>query len=136
MKAICRNCHFLSKEIRDENSDNFYCAAASITEREQAKSNNIDFIPDHFILKCYRGVWDEGVNPSKDKRLQIVNNTDRNKKCFFWPYDSAMLFESAKELQKIATEHEQLKRTNFYTQLGLMIAAIGLILNAITAMLF
>jgi hypothetical protein len=135
MRKICRNCHFLSKERREENSKNIYCFSASNAEREQAKNNDIDFISDNYILKCYRGVWDEGVDPGKEKRLQIVNDVNRNKKCFFWPYNSAMLFDSAKELQKISTDHEQLKRTNFYTQMGLMFAAIGLILNAIPAIL-
>lgn len=135
MKQICRNCHFLSKEIREDNTGRVLSFSVTASEREQAQHGNIDFIGDHYCLKCHHGVWDEGVSPGKENRLKIVNETKGKRECFFWPYNSAMLFQAAEELQKREQENEQLKRSNLYTRIGLWIAAIGLILSAFVSLL-
>lgn len=135
MKQICRNCHFLAKEIREDNTGRFLSFSVSASERKKAENGNIGFIPDHYSLKCHHGVWDEGVSPVKENRLIIVTETKRKKKCFFWPYNPALLFKAAEELQKRDYENEQLKRSNLYTRIGLWIAAIGLVFGAFVSLL-
>ena len=135
MKHVCRNCHFLSKEIREENTGRVLNFSVTADEREQVRNGNINFVKDHYCLKCYQGVWDEGVTPGKENRSKIVNDTNRKNKCFYWKYSPGTLFPAAVELQKRKAENEQLKRSNLYTRIGLWIAAIGLILSAITALI-
>ena len=130
MKQICRNCHFLCKENIDD-AGKVYKNLITEREREKVKKGEINFISDHYSLNCYLGVWDEGVIPGKQNRLNIVNGIKRNGECFFFPYNQKMLFKAAEELQKRKQENEQLKRSNLYTRIGLWIAAIGLLLTAI-----
>jgi len=79
MKQICRNCHFLSKEYRDENGG-VHIFSVSSKEREEAINGNIDFVGSQYSLNCYHGVWDEGVEPGKESLLRIVNETNRKRK--------------------------------------------------------
>jgi hypothetical protein len=44
-----------------------------------------------------------------------------------------MLFDAARELQKRDQENRELKRSYFYTQIGLFIAAAGLFIDACVA---
>jgi len=46
-----------------------------------------------------------------------------------------MLFDAARELQKRADETRQLRRSNFYTRIGLWVAAGALAINALVAYL-
>ena len=124
----------MSKVYRDE-AGGVHTFSVSSQEREDVKNENIDFVGSHYCLNCYHGVWDEGVTPGKENRLRIINEIDREKKCFFWPYNSGMLFKAAIELQKREQENEQLKQSNLYTRIGLWIAAIGLIFNAIVSLI-
>lgn len=118
MKHICRNCHFLSKEHRDQGGG-IHIFSVSSKERDQAINGNIDFVSSHYSLNCHHGIWDEGVAPGKENRLRIVNKINRKGKCFFWPYNPAMLFKAAVELQKREQENEQMKRSNLYTRIRL-----------------
>jgi len=100
MKYICKNCHFLAKEYREENTNRFLIFSLSKEERKKAGQGDIDFVTDRYSLKCHMGVWDEMVDPGKEQRLYRVNEVSRRNKCFFFPHDTGMLFEAAKELQK------------------------------------
>ena len=88
-------------------------------------------MPEYYSLKCYMGVWDEGVPGSPKDRNSKVNLVDRKSECFFFPYNPAMLFDAARELQKRSSENEQLKKSNFYTRIGLWIAAGALVVSAL-----
>jgi len=131
MKKICRNCHFLAKEFIEENTGRSLTFSVSTEERKKAENGVINFVRERYCLKCHLGVWDEGVDPGKENRLSIVNEINRKGKCFFFPYDPGMLFKAAEELQRRQRENEQLKRSNLYTQIGLFIVALSLIINAI-----
>jgi hypothetical protein len=130
-KLICRDCIFLAKDIREDNNGRVLTFSVKKDEREKAKEGDVNFVKDYCCLKCHMGVWDEGVSPGKDQRLNRVNEINRRNKCFFFPYHSDMLFDAAKELQKREQENKQLKRSNLYTQIGLGISAIALVANAI-----
>jgi hypothetical protein len=124
MKNTCKHCHFLSKENRP---DSF---SLSKVDRE-----DLGKIPTHYSLKCWMGVWDEGVAPHAISREETISNVNRKHMCFFWPHSPNMLFKAAEVLQKRGAEYEQMKRSNLYTRIGLWVAAIGLLFGAIAKLL-
>ena len=115
MKEICRNCHFLAKESRGGSGD-VHSSSVSATERVAVKAGEADFLKSYYSLKCQMGVWDEGVAPGKEDRLERINITNREDKCFFFPNDPGMMFSAAIELQKRAQENRQLKKSSMYTR--------------------
>lgn len=133
MKAICRNCHFLAKECRLENTGRSLSFSLNESERNLVQSDPVHVVKDHYSLKCHLGVWDEGVSQPSGGRDVTLNKTPRKDGCFFFPYHSAMLFDAARELQKRKEENRQLKRSNMYTRIGLWIAACALVATAIIA---
>lgn len=131
MKAICRNCHFLAKEHREENTGRALSFALSAPERELVRSDADNAVKDYCSLKCQLGVWDEGVSKPSGGRHVTLNKLPRRNGCFFFPYHPAMLFDAAKELQERQEENRQLKKSNMYTRIGLWIAAGALAADAI-----
>ena len=131
MKAICRNCHFLSKEYREANTGRTLAFALTEVEREKLAEGLEQELFKHYSLACHMGVWDEGVINDKTDRNSTINLKVRESSCFFFPYHPAMLFDAAKELQKRHDENRQLKNSNFYTRVALYIAAAALAFDAI-----
>ena len=131
MKPICRNCHFLAKEYREENTGRPLSFSLDGSERSLVQSDPAHAVKDYYSLKCHIGVWDEGVSQPPGGRDVTLNKTPRKHDCFFFPYHSAMLFDAAKELQKRQEENRQLKRSNMYTRIGLWIAAGALVADAV-----
>jgi len=125
MKQVCQSCHFLSKEVREENTGRALCFSLSQSDR-----SDVEGVADHYSLKCWMDVWDEGVAPHPVSRTDTIAGTHREGRCFFFPYRSNMLFPAAREMQKRQEEHQQMKRSNLYTRIGLYIAAIALIFDA------
>lgn len=135
MQPICRNCHFLSKEYREENTGRPLVFSVNAQEREKAAVAPQKMVAAHYSLNCHMGVWDEGVSGSVQERNSTVNLVPRDSGCFFFPYHPAMLFDAARELQKRADENKQMKRSNLYTRIGLWVAAGALAVNALVAYL-
>ena len=131
MKPICRNCHFLSKEYREANTDRALVFSLTQIEREKVAQAPDEDIFKHHSLNCHMGVWDEGVMGGTTDRNSVINLTSRDSNCFFFPYNPAMLFNAAKELQKRQDENRQLKNSNSYTRAGLWLAAGALAVNAL-----
>ena len=129
MKAVCRNCHFLAKEYREENTGRTLSFSFTQQERNKAEKEPEEIVPNYYSLNCYMGVWDEGVG-GKPERNVLINLTPRTS-CFFFPHHPAMLYDSAKELQKRQSENEQLKKSNRYTRIALWVAAGALALDAL-----
>lgn len=113
MKKICRNCHFLSKEIPEPNTGRHLAFTLSQWERDDFKKGNFNKINDNFSLRCHIGVWDEGAASIKDKREAIINKINREDKCFFYPYMPGMLFNPAEILQKRSQENKELKKHTY-----------------------
>lgn len=124
MKHTCQHCHFLSKENRP---DSF-----SLTKADREK---LEKIPAYYSLKCWMGVWDEGVAPHSISREETISKANRKNMCFFWPYHPNMLFKAAETLQKRTAEYDNMKRSNLYTRIGLWVAAIGLLFGAVVKLL-
>lgn len=128
MKMYCRNCHFLAKVDRDE-SGAVYKNSLSPQERAKADTDSENIVPHFYTLNCYMGVWDEGIIGNSN-RNEIINENVR-KRCFFYPYTPGMMFDAAKELQKREQEFRAIRTSNFYTRIGLWIAAGALLLNSL-----
>jgi len=126
-RFICRNCHFLAKEIREESTGRPLIFSVSKEEREKARKGDANFVKNYYCLKCYMGVWDEGISPGKGQRLKRINEINRSNQCFFFPFHSDMMFKAAEELQKREQENKQLRRSNLYTRIGLWISALALL---------
>ena len=77
------------------------------------------------------GVWDEGVAGSPAERNEKINLINRKSSCFFFPYNSSMLFDAARELERRTAEYQQLRKSNFYTRIGLWIASGALAASAL-----
>lgn len=131
MKPICRHCHFLAKEYREENTGRVLKFSLTKPERENATLSPEEVVAAHYSLNCHMGVWDEGVSGSKQEKNSVINVTPRASSCFFFPYHPAMLFEAARELQKRADENRQMKKSNLYTRIGLWVAAGALAISAL-----
>jgi hypothetical protein len=135
MQTVCRNCHFLSKEHREENTGRVLTFSLNAQEREKAAKAPQEAIPPYYSLNCHLGVWDEGISGQTQERHSTINLVPRASGCFFFPYHPAMLFDAARELQKRADENQQMRRSNLYTRIGLWVAAGALAVNALVAYL-
>ena len=131
MKEICRNCHFLSKEYREANTGRVLVFNLTQIDREKIAQTPDEDMFEPYSLNCHMGVWDEGVMGGTKERDTMINLTSRASSCFFFPYNPAMLFNAAKELQKRQDENTQLKNSNSYTRAGLWIAAGALAVNTL-----
>ena len=135
MKKTCRGCHFLAKEYREEGTDRLLSFSLDAAARNGMKSDPANAVKQYFSLKCHFGVWDEGVAGSVQERDKVVNQMDRSNACFYFPYRTGMLFSAAETMQRRDAENTQLKRSHFYTRLGLWIAAGALLVNAVIAVI-
>jgi hypothetical protein len=135
MRKICRNCHFLAKETRDNNTGTPIVFSLTNQERKSLESSPDDAVPQHYALNCHMGVWDEGVSGTTKERDMIINRERRSTHCFFFRYHPAMLFAAAKELQRREADNEKIMRSNSYTRIGLFVAAGALCVNALVAYL-
>lgn len=130
----CVNCHFLTKETPRGDGQSL-CFSLRESDREEIVSEP-NSLPSYYLLKCAKGVWDEGVDQNlKSQRKSIIYKTNRKNFCFHFPVHEGMLFQAASELQKRQEEFEKYNNNNKYTRIGLYIAAIGLLANAIVALL-
>ncbi|NOX08061.1 MAG: hypothetical protein GXP22_00990 [Gammaproteobacteria bacterium] len=133
MMKNCLNCHFLCDSYREENSGCELKFSLKQELRESLKNNPVGYDRGWHTLQCHMGVWDEGVSPVAKGEDTILFSQDRGYSCFFIPYRKSMLFPAAIEIQKREEENRWLKRTSTYTVIGLWLAGIGLILNALVA---
>ena len=116
---------------REENSGRELKFSLKEELRESLKEDPVGYDRGWYTLQCHMGVWDEGVSPVATAEDAVHFSQERGYSCFFIPYRKSMLFPAAIEIQKRDEENRQLKRTNTYTVIGLWLAGIGLILNAI-----
>ena len=90
MKPICRHCHFLAKELLEENTGRVSVFSLSQQEREKAKTEPEEMVAAHYSLSCHMGVWDEGVSGSPKGRHFTVNVVNRASACFYFSHNTAM----------------------------------------------
>ena len=136
-KNTCRDCHFLAK-FRILGSGRIVWFSWTNEERDASWMINgdSDFFhvwgeSDGYKPECYKGVWQWENHPDHEERLRAEISRDRRDNCFYFKYKKGMTFRTAYQLFRIQNENHQLKRSYLYTQVGLWIAAVGLIANAI-----
>ena len=125
MHRTCKKCHFLTKDHREEDGT---VRSLSLSEKDR---EGLDALDQRYSLNCWMKVWDEGLFPHPVSRTATICETSRGDSCFFWSHQPNMLFAGAKELQMRDQEGRQVRRSNFYTRIGLWIAAGALFIDAI-----
>lgn len=131
MERTCINCHFFCKEHRPEHGEGAFKLSLNEEERKRFEADPVGFDRGWYALSCYMGVWDEGVSPVSATEDDVLFSQDRGHSCFFFPNRTSMLFPAAVEMQKREESNRQLKTSYKYTVIGLWIAGIGLVLNAL-----
>lgn len=122
-KVTCQTCHFLAKTAPAGDGHYTFCWSKQDLERLELKTR--------YAASCYMGVWDQGIDPSIDVKQEALRKRGR-RECFYFKRRKAMSFPAGKLLQKRAAASEDTNRSLRLTQIGLGIAAIGLLLSAIT----
>ena len=122
-KVTCQTCHFLAKTAPA--GDQHYTSSWSNQDLERLE------LKAHYAASCYMGVWDQGIDPSINVKQEVLRKRGL-RDCFYFKRREAMSFPAGKRLQKRAAATEDLNRSLRHTQIGLWIAAIGLLLSAIT----
>ncbi len=131
MKKVCTNCHFLGKQHKHQPHDEGVPFFLNDDERKSIQNGNVEFISEGYAIRCLKGVWDQRFYDKEISLSSVLNSKERNNKCFFYPYDEGLSFSAAEELQKRHQDHEQLRRSNRYTRIGLWVASGALMINAI-----
>ena len=130
MKPCCKNCHFLTKDRIGRNGEEWSFSWTT----EERKNLRLRIEEDH-RARCYKNVWNIGIDPTLNDRLKEVLLQDRKDDCFFLEEHPGMSFQAAYELFQIRNDNRQLKRSYRYTQIGLWIAAVGLVANVVVKLL-
>ena len=130
MKPCCKNCHFLAKDHIWPNGE-VRSGSWSTEERENLR---LAVEEDH-RARCYKNVWNTGIDPTLKDRLGEVLLKDRKDDCFFIEEHPGMSFQAAYELFRIRNDNRQLKRSYRLTQIGLWIAALALVANVVMKLL-
>lgn len=133
MKRNCLNCHFLCHSYREEGSGRELKFSLSQDIRNSLRSDPVGYERGWYTLQCHMGVWNEGASRIAEEEQRTLFSQEREFSCFFTPYRQSMLFPAAIELQKREESNRQLKRSHTYTVIGLWVAGLGLILNALVA---
>ncbi|EIV1855655.1 hypothetical protein ACWOGY_004258 [Vibrio vulnificus] len=127
MRKSCINCHFLSKEYVEDNTGRRLCFTIDEQDRNDIRKRKENTVKQYYTVECHKGVWCDSMG-----KEEFYNRVVKLKRpyCFFFPYQQDMMFAAADELQKREQERNELKRSNMYTRIGLILAAGGLFLNA------
>lgn len=129
MRHCCRNCHFLAR------TDYFDSGARhtntwSKEEREKGGLRRKELS----AASCRRGIWDTGVNPELNTRLEEVIDKNRKNRCFFVEYDEdGMLFDGALELFKARNERRDRKRNLYFGVAGISIGIVSIVMGLVVS---
>ena len=90
---------------------------------------------DHYSAECAKGIWSTRIDPHLNSSLNDLLFQDRKDRCFFIEAHKGMSFEAASELHRLRNDNRQLKQSYRYTQIGLWIAATGVVASVIMRVL-
>ena len=91
--------------------------------------------PRNAPAECAKGIWSTRIDPHLNSSLKEVLFQDRRDHCFFIEANKGMSFEAASELHRLRNDNRQLKQSYRYTQIGLWIAATGVVASVIMRVL-
>jgi len=94
-------------------------------ERESIRKQDYSFLGQS-ILACHFGVWNESSIADRERRPEVIVETNRKDFCFFWPYRPGMLLPAATILQEREVADRETSKDRSYTIIGLWIAALAL----------
>lgn len=129
MKHCCRNCHFLAREDVFEHGQRF----TNTWTKEERKKGQITR-PEELASapKCWRGIWDTGVDPGLNSILEEIIDRDReNDGCSFIEHSEGMLFQAALELHNRRIELHAKRDEDRRHRRNFLIATIGLFTSII-----
>ena len=130
MKHCCKNCHFLIKDHIWRNGE-----VRSFSWTTEERKNFRFRIEEDHRARCYKNVWNTGIDPTVQDRLKEVLLQDRKGDCFFLEEHPSMSFQAAYELFQIRNDNRQLKRSYRYTKIALWIAVASVIANVVMTLL-
>ena len=120
MRHCCRNCHFLAK-TNYLNSGGKHTDTWSKEEREKGELRH----KGRSAASCWHGIWDTGVNPELNARLEKVIDKKRKNRCFFVEFDEdGMLFEGAVKIYNARNEQRDRTRDFYYWLAGVVLTVI------------
>ena len=128
-EPCCRNCHFFTKVFMLQPELGAY--ALSPEERTTLKLSRSGVRNPRFC--CAQGVW--GYVHDSEEGLGEFVDQPRGASCFFTPERPGMTVDAAKMLYDREAANRELKRNYRYTQVGLWIAAIALVVSALSSLL-
>ena len=137
MKKNCQKCHFLSHARALLGVSGHRWTSWRQDEREHRMPLPRPSEKEVPLEGCYKGIWKEMVDQFGDGLPGGVNSADRvllqerGDSCFFVEYREGMSFEAAEDLFRLGYDNRQLKKSYFYTQLGLAVAAVGIVVSVV-----
>ena len=134
-KQACVDCHFFVKEYREENTGRPLSFEIKQEDRDLCRRDDYSWHLDHYAVKCDFGVWSQGYNFDSRGRHRIIVEAERAGKCFFWPWQPAMLLPAARVLQEREAADKAASKDRRLTIVGLWIAAIALAADVILRLL-
>jgi hypothetical protein len=142
-REACVNCHFfvLTRHAVSSSASVEFTNVVSDEERQKVEASDfswarMDTDVTSNILGCHMGVWEEPFEPHREKakRFEMIVNTNRKGSCFFWKYHPSMKLAAAVTLEERDAEARKTNRNLRLTQIGLFIAAFGLIAQVVLAL--
>ena len=124
----CNKCHFLAKTHIDRGG-----VPHPFPWDEEERWNG--HLSDHYSAECAKGIWSTRINPGLKESLNRILLENRKNDWFFIKTHDGMSFEIASGLHRLREDNRQLKRSYRYTQIGLGIAAFGLLANLVMGIL-
>ena len=120
----CKNCHFLAKATVSVNG-----ARHRSSWNEQERSDRR--INERAAAQCAQGVWDTGIDPHLNSRLDEILLEPRKDSCFFVKVQPGMSFAAAEKL----IELWNLKKSYWYAKCALWISIASVVLAALISTL-
>ncbi len=130
-KQYCVDCHFFVIKVRDPAAKPW---SIEKIERDKARKKDYSWIDRNrgSLPACYFGVWHKDYYESGLKEYhQLIVETDQRDSCFWWKYHPTMRPEAASILQEREAKNRDAAHDRRLTRIGLWIAAIALVANAV-----
>ncbi|MCY4653827.1 MAG: hypothetical protein OXC95_11760 [Dehalococcoidia bacterium] len=132
MKKNCRKCHFLFFALQYPDPTGTTYEPWDQMDREY----KMPMAPEVVGAGCYKGIWSESgrdrfgdAPPGTDSSMHPILLRERGDSCFFVEYREGMSFDAAEDLFRLDYDNRQLKKSYRYTQWGLWVAAVGIVVS-------
>ena len=128
MNHCCKNCHFLTKLHVFKKEEGL---GTSFITWDEEDRENFSPLKNNLLVYCKKEIWHSPSGSRNISQLGRDLTNDRKDECYFIEYRERMGFEAADELQRRQYETRQFNRALRHTQIGLWIAAGGLMASLV-----